>query len=521
MQLIIRIILGFVVGAVAGGLITYLYVTTSAKSKIQEMLDNAEKEASSIIKSAREEEKKAQERSEALLKQAQEQVSSMLSEAGKELKSRREQLEKLEQRLSQREQQLDRRLDSVEAKERKAEQKLQLAEEKLRSAEAFEQEAVKKLQEIAAMSTEEAKQFLFSRLEEELREEFGERIRRFEENFKEEADRKASEMIVAAMQRVIMEKPEDPVISVVELPSEEIKGRIIGREGRNIRTFERITGVDLIVDDTPEVVVLSSFDPVRREIARRTLEKLILDGRIQPARIEEIFTKEKEAIEQEIIEAGDKAVRDLGIREMHPDLKHLVGQLKFRSSYGQNVLHHSIEVGFIAGMLASELHLDTQLAKRAGLLHDIGKALDHNVEGSHALIGAEVARKYRENPLVVNAIASHHNEVAQESIYAVITQVADAISASRPGARRENYAAYIKRVQQLEEIAKSFDGVESAFAIQAGREIRVIVHPEVIGDNEAFALARDIAKKIEEELIYPGQIKVTVVRETRVAEYAK
>ncbi|WP_018963138.1 ribonuclease Y [Coprothermobacter platensis] len=514
-------IFGLLIGIVVGGVLAYFYAINSTKSKVQKMIEDAQSEASSIVKTAREEEKKAQERSESLVKQAQEQVSSMIAETSKELKSRREQLDKLEQRLSQREQQLDRRMDSIEAKEKRAEQKLQLAEEKLKSAESFEQEAVKKLQEIANMTTDEAKQFLFSRLEEELKEEFGEKIRTFEENFKEEADKKASELIVSAMQRLTTEKPEDPVISVVELPSEEIKGRIIGREGRNIRTFERITGVDLIIDDTPEVVVVSSFDPIRREIARRTLEKLIIDGRIQPARIEEIFAKEKDAIEQEIVEAGDKAVRDLGIREMNADLKHIVGQLKFRTSYGQNVLSHSVEVGFLAGMLASELHLDTQLAKRAGLLHDIGKALDHSIEGSHALIGADVARKYRENPVVVNAIASHHNEVPQESMYAVITQIADAISASRPGARRENYAAYIKRVQQLEEIAKEFDGVESAFAVQAGREIRVIVHPEVIGDNEAFALARDIAKKIEEELIYPGQIKVTVVRETRVAEYAK
>ncbi|NPV88727.1 ribonuclease Y [Coprothermobacteraceae bacterium] len=516
-----NLIIGVIVGSILGAVAAYFYAFSATRSRVQALVANAEAQAKEVIEAARAQEKKAQERAEELLRQAQEQVSRMLAETTKELKARREQLDKFEQRLVQREQQLDRRMDSIEAKEKKADQKLQVAEEKLKSAEAFEQEALRKLQEIAGMTVEEAQQFLFQKLEDELKEEIGQKIREYEQMFQEEAQKRASEIMVMAMQRLALEKPEDPVISVVQLPNEEIKGRIIGREGRNIRTFERITGVDLIIDDTPEVVVVSSFDPIRREIARRTLEKLIADGRIQPARIEEIYLKEKSAIEEELIQAADSATREVGIREVHPELKRIVGQLKFRTSYGQNVLHHSIEVGIIAGMLASELHLDTQIAKRAGLLHDIGKALDHAIEGSHAVIGADVARKYKENPLVVNAIASHHNEVPQESVYAVLVQVADAISAARPGARRENYAAYIKRVQQLEEIAKSFPGVESAFAVQAGREIRVIVQPEFVGDSEAYSLARDIAKRIEEELVYPGQIKVTVVRETRVAEYAK
>jgi len=387
--------------------------------------------------------------------------------------------------------------------------------------EALREQSLKELERIANMTTEEAKELLISNIESEARREAVARLYEIEMELKEEADKKAREIIASAIQRCASDEVASSTVTVVTLPSEEMKGRIIGREGRNIRTLEMLTGVDLIIDDTPEVVVLSSYDPIRREIARLSLEKLIQDGRIHPARIEEMVEKAQHEVESRIKEEGEKAIFEAKITRVHPEIVRALGRLTFRTSYGQNVLQHSKEVSRLAGMMAAELGLDPTLAKRAGLLHDIGKALDYDAEGPHALLGAEFARKYNENEVVVNAIASHHGEETPNSIEAVLVQAADAISAARPGARKETLEAYIKRIKRLEELAVTFDGVEKAYALQAGREIRVVVEPEKIDDLSAYELARDLAKKIEDELEYPGQIRVIVIRETRAIEYAR
>jgi ribonuclease Y len=387
--------------------------------------------------------------------------------------------------------------------------------------EALKDQSLKELERIANMTVEEAKEFLISNIESEARREALARLYEMEMELKEETDKKAREIIASAIQRCASDEVASSTVTVVTLPSEEMKGRIIGREGRNIRTIEMLTGVDLIIDDTPEVVVLSSYDPIRREIARISLERLIQDGRIHPARIEEMVEKAQQEVENRIKEEGERAIFEVKITRVHPEIVRALGRLTFRTSYGQNVLQHSKEVSRLAGMMAGELGLDPTLAKRAGLLHDIGKALDYDAEGPHALIGAEFARKYNENEIVVNAIASHHGEESPKSIEAVLVQAADAISAARPGARKETLEAYIKRIKRLEELAVAFDGVEKAYALQAGREIRVIVEPEKIDDVSAYELARDLAKKIEDELEYPGQIRVIVIRETRAIEYAR
>lgn len=387
--------------------------------------------------------------------------------------------------------------------------------------EALREQSLKELERIANMTTEEAKEFLIANIESEARREAVARLYEIEMELKEEADKKAREIIASAIQRCASDEVASSTVTVVTLPSEEMKGRIIGREGRNIRTLEMLTGVDLIIDDTPEVVVLSSYDPIRREIARLSLEKLIQDGRIHPARIEEMVEKAQHEVESRIKEEGEKAIFEAKITRVHPEIVRALGRLTFRTSYGQNVLQHSKEVSRLAGMMAAELGLDPTLAKRAGLLHDIGKALDYDAEGPHALLGAEFARKYNENEVVVNAIASHHGEETPNSIEAVLVQAADAISAARPGARKETLEAYIKRIKRLEELAVAFDGVEKAYALQAGREIRVVVEPEKIDDLSAYELARSLAKKIEDELEYPGQIRVIVIRETRAIEYAR
>ncbi|MGC8971973.1 MAG: ribonuclease Y, partial [bacterium] len=387
--------------------------------------------------------------------------------------------------------------------------------------ETLREQSLKELERIANMTAEEAKEILMSSIESEARREAVARLYEIEMELKEEADKKAREIIASAIQRCASDEVASSTVTVVTLPSEEMKGRIIGREGRNIRTLEMLTGVDLIIDDTPEVVVLSSYDPIRREIARLSLEKLIQDGRIHPARIEEMVEKAQHEVESRIKEEGEKAIFEAKITRVHPEIVRALGRLTFRTSYGQNVLQHSKEVSRLAGMMAAELGLDPTLAKRAGLLHDIGKALDYDAEGPHALLGAEFARKYNENEVVVNAIASHHGEETPNSIEAVLVQAADAISAARPGARKETLEAYIKRIKRLEELAVTFDGVEKAYALQAGREIRVIVEPEKIDDLSAYELARDLAKKIEDELEYPGQIRVIVIRETRAIEYAR
>lgn len=390
-----------------------------------------------------------------------------------------------------------------------------------REIEALKEQTLKELERVANMTTEEAKNLLISNIESEARRDAIARLYEMEMELKEEAEKKAREIIASAIQRCASDEVASSTVTVVNLPSEEMKGRIIGREGRNIRTIEMLTGVDLIIDDTPEVVVLSSYDPIRREIARISLEKLIQDGRIHPARIEEVVEKAQQEVEARIKEEGEKAIFEAKITRIHPEIVRALGRLTFRTSYGQNVLQHSKEVSRLAGMMASELGLDPTLAKRAGLLHDIGKALDYDAEGPHALLGAEFARKYNENEIIANAIASHHGEETPNSIEAVLVQAADAISAARPGARKETIEAYIKRIKRLEELATAFNGVEKAYALQAGREIRVIVEPEKIDDLSAYELARDLAKKIEDELEYPGQIRVIVIRETRAIEYAR
>lgn len=387
--------------------------------------------------------------------------------------------------------------------------------------EALKEQALKELERVANMTTEEAKNLLISNIESEARREAMARLYEIEMELKEEADKKAREIIASAIQRCASDEVASSTVTVVNLPSEEMKGRIIGREGRNIRTIEMLTGVDLIIDDTPEVVVLSSYDPIRREIARISLEKLIQDGRIHPARIEEMVEKAQQEVEARIKEEGEKAIFEAKITRIHPEIVRALGRLTFRTSYGQNVLQHSKEVSRLASVMAAELGLDPTLAKRAGLLHDIGKALDYDSEGPHALLGAEFARKYNENEIVVNAIASHHGEETPNSIEAVLVQAADAISAARPGARKETIEAYIRRIKRLEELATTFNGVEKAYALQAGREIRVVVEPQKIDDLSAYELARDLAKKIEDELEYPGQIRVIVIRETRAIEYAR
>jgi len=442
--------------------------------------------------------------------------------------SKKEELSQLERRLIQREENLERRMDFIESKERELsirEENLkrlfQDVENKSRIYNQLIEEEKEKLKTISSLTSEEAKELLLKRYEEELKEEKARMIKNMEEEIKEEADKKAKEIISLAIQRCAVEHTTETTVSVVQLPNDEIKGRIIGREGRNIRAFEMATGVDLVIDDTPEAVNLSSFDPIRREIARLALERLVQDGRIHPTRIEEVVEKTKQEFDKKLIEEGKTAVFEVGIHNLHPELIKLLGKLKFRTSFGQNALQHSKEVAFIMNILASELGLDARLAKRAGLLHDIGKAVDHQVEGTHAQIGAALLRKYGESEIVINAAESHHEEAEFRSLYALLALIADAISASRPGARRETLETYLKRLKQLEDLANSFEGVEKSYAIQAGREIRVIVQPNKVQDTEIAFLAHEIKKKIEQQLDYPGNIKITVIRETRVIDYAK
>ena len=457
---------------------------------------------------------------EALL-EAKEEIHKLRSELEKENRERRNEIQRIERRLQQKEENLDKRAEILERREENLNNKQKEIQKLQEEVEGLYNQQLSELERISHLSMDQARELLLSNVEKELTHEIAMKVREHENRFKEEADRKARNIIALAIQKSAADHVAESTVSVVELPNDEMKGRIIGREGRNIRTLETATGIDLIIDDTPEAVILSGFDPIRREVARIALEKLILDGRIHPARIEEMVEKAKKEIEVQIKEAGEQAVFEVGVHGIHPELIRLLGKLKYRTSYGQNVLKHSIEVAHLAGIMAVELGADQKLAKRAGLLHDIGKALDHEMEGPHIQIGAEIARRYRESADVVHAILAHHGDVEANTVEAILVQAADAISAARPGARRETLEVYIKRLEKLEEIANSFAGVEKSFAIQAGREVRIIVKPDKVNDDQALLMAREIVKRIENELEYPGQIKVNVIRETRAIEYAR
>lgn len=453
--------------------------------------------------------------------EAKEEIHRLRSELDKETKDRRNEIQRIERRLLQREELFDKKVEAIEQREEMVNKKQKEVQKLHDEVKELYNKQLKELEHISNLSSEEARQLLLNDIEKQIRHEAAMMIKDIEAKAKEEADRKSREIIAYAIQKIAADHVAETTVSVVPLPNDEMKGRIIGREGRNIRTLETLTGVDLIIDDTPEAVILSGFDPIRREVARVALEKLIIDGRIHPARIEEMVEKSKKEVENYIREQGEQATFDTGVHGLHPELVKLIGRLRFRTSYGQSVLNHSIEVSHLAAAMAAELGADVNLAKRAGLLHDIGKAVDHEVEGPHVQIGADLAKKYKESPEVIHAILAHHGDVEANTIEAVLVQAADAISAARPGARRETLESYIKRLEKLEEIANSFDGVEKSFAIQAGREIRIMVKPEDVSDTEIVYIARDIVKRIENELEYPGQIKINVIRETRAIEYAK
>ena len=485
-----------------------------AESKIQ----GAENEAKRVIESAKKEAENL--KKEEIIK-AKEEIMASRKELDQEIKERRGEVQRQETRLIQKEENLERRADNFEKREKDLERELQNVEQQKQEIEKLHDLEMVELQKIAALTKEEAKAKLLNEMEKELVAEKAALIREQDQKAKETVNKDAKEMLCYAIQKCAADHSQETTVSIVALPNDEMKGRIIGREGRNIKALETLTGIDLIIDDTPEAVVLSGFDPLRREVAKIALEKLIEDGRIHPAKIEEMVEKAKEEVENTIKEEGERAVLETGVIGLHPDIVKLLGKLKYRTSYGQNVLNHSIEVSNLARIMADELGLDPKLARRAGLLHDIGKALDHDMEGTHVEIGVEVLKKYKENPLVVNAVEAHHGDVEPQTLEAVLVQAADAISASRPGARRETLEAYIKRLQNLEEIADSFEGVEKSFAIQAGREVRIVVKPEKISDDQMTILARDVAKRVENEMDYPGQIKVNIIRETRVVDYAK
>ena len=517
MSPILTVVLVLVAAAVAGALGFYLG-GENRKRTAEAKIGSAEEEAKRIVNDAI---KAAEQKRKETIIEAKDEAFKLKSDADKEIKDRRAEITRQERRIDQKEEALDKRTAQMERKEEDLKRRSETVEARLDELEQLKLRQTEKLETIAAMSKEDARAVLLKQVDDELTHEKAMKISAYQANMKDECDNLARELIGQAIARCAADATSEATVSVVPLPSDEMKGRIIGREGRNIRALETATGCDLIIDDTPEAITLSSFDQTRREVARMALERLIADGRIHPARIEETVDKCRRELEIQMKREGDKAVMELGIHSLHPDLVKLIGRLKYRTSFGQNVLSHSLEVAWLAGLMASELGVNVQLARRAGLLHDIGKALDHEIEGSHVQIGVDICKKYRENPQVIHAIEAHHGDVELKTTLAFIIMAADAISAARPGARRENMESYIKRLETLEALCNGFEGVESSYAVQAGREIRILVQPDKVSDDEVILLARNVAKKIENELDYPGQIKVSVIRESRATEYAK
>ena len=513
----LEIIIVVVAGAALFGVGFGMGIVTRKKTAERE-IGSAEQEATRLINEAI---RSGESRKKEMLLEAKDEIHKSRTEYEKEVKERRAEISKQERRLQQKEENLDKKTENFEKKEEDLARRLEELAAAKEEVAAVKKAHLATLEQISGLSQEQAKAQLLANVEQEIRHETALKIMQIEQELKDEADEKAREILSIAIQRCAADHAAEATVSVVALPNDEMKGRIIGREGRNIRTLETITGVDLIIDDTPEAITVSSFDPVRREVARMALEKLIVDGRIHPTRIEDCVEKAQKEVDRTIREEGERACFETGVHGINPELIKVLGRQKYRTSYGQNVLNHSMEVAHIAGLMAAELGVDVTLAKRAGLLHDLGKSIDHEVEGSHVQLGADLARKYKENPVVVNAIEAHHGDVEPKSVIAVLVQAADAVSAARPGARRENVENYIRRLQKLEELTGSYPGVEKAFAIQAGREVRIMVKPEEVTEDNMIILAREIAKKIEAELEYPGQIKVNCIRETKAVEYAK
>ena len=511
-------IIVLIVVAIVVALISAFIATQVRKNVVEKKIGSAEGKAREIIDEAL---KSAEAKKKEALLEAKEENLKAKNELDKEIKERRAEVQRYEKRVLNKEEAIERKSESLEKKENGLKNKEEMLAEAQTKVDELSEKRVQELERISGLTSEQAKEYLLKTVEEEVKIETAKLVKELESQAKEEADKKAKEIVVNAIQKCATDHVSETTISVVSLPNDEMKGRIIGREGRNIRTLESLTGVDLIIDDTPEAVVLSGFDPIRREIARIALEKLIVDGRIQPTRIEEMVNKARKEVETMIREEGEAATLEVGVHGIHPELVKLLGKMKFRTSYGQNALKHSIEVAHLSGLLAAEMGLDVRIAKRAGLLHDIGKAVDHEMEGTHIQLGVDLCRKYKESAVVINAVEAHHGDVEPENLIACIVQAADAISAARPGARRETLETYTNRLKQLEDITNSFEGVDKSFAIQAGREIRVMVIPEKVTDADMVLMARDISKQIEAELEYPGQIKVNVVRESRAIDYAK
>lgn len=504
--------------AAVAGVVCFFAGSAHRKKAAEAAIGSAEEEAKRIVSDAL---KNAESKKKETLLEGKDELHKLRSEAEKEINDRRKEVQRQERRIQQKEEFLDKKSETFDAKSEALQQKLKDADQKLADAEEVKKSQLEMLEKISGYTADQAKEYLLKDLDNELTHEKAAKLMTMEQQMKDNSDQMAREIISMAIQRCAADHVAEATISVVPLPNDEMKGRIIGREGRNIRAIETMTGVDLIIDDTPEAITISSFDPVRREIARIALERLISDGRIHPARIEEMVDKARHEVDATIKQEGERAVIEAGVNGLHPELIKLLGRLRYRTSYGQNVLNHSLEVASLCGIMASELGMDPTVARRAGLLHDIGKSLDHEMEGSHVDIGVDVARKYKESEAIIHAIAAHHNDIEPKTVIACLVQAADAISAARPGARRENLENYIKRLEKLEEVASSFEGVASCYAIQAGREIRVMVKPEVISDDQMVLLAREICNKIENELEYPGQIKVNIIRESRASDYAK